>query len=262
MARRPRTRPTLEEVAALAGVGRGTASRVINGGAKVSDRARQAVEEAIAELGYVPNAAARALVTRRTDAVALVKNGCVAVAEGANMPTTPAAIRVFADAGYLVFAFDFSGQGHSDDSVSGDPGNNVEEAQDALTYLFAESPVKEVLDATRIGVVGHSQGAIATMALQAVEPRVKAAVAAAPISAQSAPFDANPIPVMIQTGDHDGPIAPIPFAETAGVLVVSNDYEELEALCDRVLVMRRGRLVQSLEGADKTHHEILVAAAS
>ncbi|MEP9363587.1 LacI family DNA-binding transcriptional regulator [Nocardioides sp. CN2-186] len=72
MTRPPRTRPTLEEVAALAGVGRGTASRVINGGEKVSDRARQAVEQAIEELGYVPNAAARALVTRRTDAVALV----------------------------------------------------------------------------------------------------------------------------------------------------------------------------------------------
>jgi DNA-binding LacI/PurR family transcriptional regulator len=72
MTRGPRTRPTLEEVAALAGVGRGTASRVINGGERVSARARQAVENAIAELGYVPNAAARALVTRRTDAVALV----------------------------------------------------------------------------------------------------------------------------------------------------------------------------------------------
>src|SRR3954454_8059869 len=72
MSRPPRTRPTLEEVAARAGVGRGTASRVINGGDKVSERARQAVEAAIAELGYVPNAAARALVTRRTDAVALV----------------------------------------------------------------------------------------------------------------------------------------------------------------------------------------------
>jgi ribose transport system ATP-binding protein len=48
----------------------------------------------------------------------------------------------------------------------------------------------------------------------------------------------------------------------AGVLVVSNDYEELEALCDRVLVMRRGRLAQSLEGSRNTHHEILVAAAS
>jgi DNA-binding LacI/PurR family transcriptional regulator len=72
MTRSPRSRPTLEQVAARAGVGRGTASRVINGGEKVSERARQAVEAAIAELGYVPNAAARALVTRRTDAVALV----------------------------------------------------------------------------------------------------------------------------------------------------------------------------------------------
>ncbi|WP_243058966.1 LacI family DNA-binding transcriptional regulator [Nocardioides sp. SR21] len=72
MNRTPRPRPTLEEVAARAGVGRGTASRVINGGEKVSERARQAVEDAIAELGYVPNANARALVTRRTDAVALV----------------------------------------------------------------------------------------------------------------------------------------------------------------------------------------------
>lgn len=65
-------RPTLEQVAALAGVGRGTASRVINGGDKVSERARLAVEDAIEQLGYVPNAAARALVTRRTDTVALV----------------------------------------------------------------------------------------------------------------------------------------------------------------------------------------------
>ncbi|MEK6805969.1 MAG: alpha/beta fold hydrolase [Pseudomonadota bacterium] len=119
--------------------------------------------------------------------------------------------QVYADAGYLVLALDFSGQGHSDDEGAGDPGNNVEEAQDALTWLFADSPVKDVVDAARVGVVGHSQGAIATMALQAVEPRVHAAVAAAPISEMSAPFDANPIPVMIQTGDHDGPIAPIPF---------------------------------------------------
>ncbi|HLV59377.1 MAG TPA: LacI family DNA-binding transcriptional regulator [Natronosporangium sp.] len=67
-----RTRPTLDEVAALAGVGRGTVSRVINGSAHVSPRARAAVERAIAQLGYVPNRAARALVTRRTDSVALV----------------------------------------------------------------------------------------------------------------------------------------------------------------------------------------------
>jgi DNA-binding LacI/PurR family transcriptional regulator len=67
-----RERPTLEQVAARAGVGRGTVSRVINGSPQVSDRARQAVEAAVSELGYVPNLAAQALVTRRTDAVALV----------------------------------------------------------------------------------------------------------------------------------------------------------------------------------------------
>ncbi|MFD3335322.1 LacI family DNA-binding transcriptional regulator [Streptomyces sp. NPDC058700] len=65
-------RPTLEEVAALAGVGRGTVSRVINGSPRVSEQAKAAVERAVAELGYVPNRAARALAGSRTDAVALV----------------------------------------------------------------------------------------------------------------------------------------------------------------------------------------------
>ncbi|MEW2618794.1 LacI family DNA-binding transcriptional regulator [Streptomyces sp. NPDC048106] len=65
-------RPTLNAVAARAGVGRGTVSRVINGSPKVSAHSRAVVEQAIAELGYVPNRAARSLVTRRTDSVALV----------------------------------------------------------------------------------------------------------------------------------------------------------------------------------------------
>lgn len=65
-------RPTLEQVAARAGVGRGTVSRVINGSPRVSDRTRAAVEQAIAELGYVPHRAARSLATNRADAIALV----------------------------------------------------------------------------------------------------------------------------------------------------------------------------------------------
>ncbi|MDQ0963689.1 DNA-binding LacI/PurR family transcriptional regulator [Streptomyces sp. B4I13] len=69
--RRPDT-PTLEEVAAHAGVGRGTVSRVINNAAGVKDSTRRSVQQAIAELGYVPNLAARSLAGRRTDAVALV----------------------------------------------------------------------------------------------------------------------------------------------------------------------------------------------
>ncbi|AJE80861.1 MULTISPECIES: LacI family DNA-binding transcriptional regulator [Streptomyces] len=65
-------RPTLEEVAARAGVGRGTVSRVINGSPRVSARTKEAVEAAVAALGYVPNRAARALAANRTDALALV----------------------------------------------------------------------------------------------------------------------------------------------------------------------------------------------
>ncbi|MFJ5109775.1 LacI family DNA-binding transcriptional regulator [Streptomyces sp. NPDC088551] len=64
--------PTLEEVAARAGVGRGTVSRVINGSPRVSAPTRAAVEAAITELGYVPNRAARALAANRADAIALV----------------------------------------------------------------------------------------------------------------------------------------------------------------------------------------------
>ncbi|MCI3224919.1 LacI family DNA-binding transcriptional regulator [Streptomyces sp. NP-1717] len=65
-------RPTLEAVAELAGVGRGTVSRVVNGAPGVSAKARAAVETAITELNYIPNPAARSLVTSRTDCVALV----------------------------------------------------------------------------------------------------------------------------------------------------------------------------------------------
>lgn len=72
MGRRRLGAPTLEEVAAHAGVGRGTASRVINNAAGVKESTRRAVQQAIEELGYVPNLAARSLAGQRADAVALV----------------------------------------------------------------------------------------------------------------------------------------------------------------------------------------------
>ncbi|MEU5668225.1 LacI family DNA-binding transcriptional regulator [Streptomyces longwoodensis] len=65
-------RPTIKTVAAHAGVGRTTVSRVVNGSDLVSAEARARVLAAIKELNYVPNSVARGLVTNRTDAVALV----------------------------------------------------------------------------------------------------------------------------------------------------------------------------------------------
>ena len=65
-------RPTLEAVAARAGVSRATVSRVVNGQPTVTPEIRAQVMRAIEELGYIPNSAARSLVTKRTDSYALV----------------------------------------------------------------------------------------------------------------------------------------------------------------------------------------------
>ncbi len=63
---------TVEDVARRAGVSRATVSRVVNASPRVSPETRRAVEKAIEELRYVPNPAARALMTRRSDSVAVV----------------------------------------------------------------------------------------------------------------------------------------------------------------------------------------------
>ena len=67
-------RVTSEDVARQAGVSRTTVSLVLNGvqTIKISPETRQKVLETAAALGYVPNAMAQALVSRRTQAIGLV----------------------------------------------------------------------------------------------------------------------------------------------------------------------------------------------
>jgi LacI family repressor for deo operon, udp, cdd, tsx, nupC, and nupG len=67
-----RRKPTIRDVAAAAGVSRGTVSRVINGGHWVSPDARAAVEEAIRRTGYTANHAARSLATGRAGSLAFL----------------------------------------------------------------------------------------------------------------------------------------------------------------------------------------------
>jgi len=68
---RMRTTATIADVAAQAGVGASTVSRVLNGG-QVSGRAHARVVAAINDLGYRPRASARSLVTGSTGTLALV----------------------------------------------------------------------------------------------------------------------------------------------------------------------------------------------
>jgi DNA-binding LacI/PurR family transcriptional regulator len=67
-------RVTSEDVAKYAGVSRTTVSLVLNSvqNIKISAATRQKVFDAASELGYVPNAMAQALVSRRTQAIGLV----------------------------------------------------------------------------------------------------------------------------------------------------------------------------------------------
>ena len=68
---RPRM-PVMADVAKLAGVSHQTVSRVINGSAHVRPETRRRVMEAMGELDYRPNQAARALVTGRSGTLGVV----------------------------------------------------------------------------------------------------------------------------------------------------------------------------------------------
>lgn len=65
-------RPTIQDVAKLAGVGTTTVTRVLNQHASASERVRGRVLKAVEELAYVPNPAARRFRTGLTHAVSVL----------------------------------------------------------------------------------------------------------------------------------------------------------------------------------------------
>ncbi len=65
-------KPTINDVARLAGVSKKTVSRVINRSPLLNAQTREKVEAVIADLGYVPNPQARALALRRNFLIGLI----------------------------------------------------------------------------------------------------------------------------------------------------------------------------------------------
>jgi LacI family transcriptional regulator len=88
-----------KEIAAQAGVSQATVSRVINNRSNVREETRRRVLEVIDELGYVPDAGARSLVTQRTTKIGLVVSDIV----NPFYPELVESVEAFArDSGYAV----------------------------------------------------------------------------------------------------------------------------------------------------------------
>ena len=66
------TRVTMADVAAAAGVNKGTVSRALRGDKRISNETRERIWRIARELGYEPDAVASGLSSRRTGVVAVV----------------------------------------------------------------------------------------------------------------------------------------------------------------------------------------------
>ncbi|TXN32433.1 LacI family DNA-binding transcriptional regulator [Lacisediminihabitans profunda] len=91
--------PNIRDVARLAGVSYQTVSRVLNNSESIKDTTKQRVLEVIAQVGYRPNQAARALVTSRTRTIGVLTSQTAHYGPTTSLHAIEEAAR---EAGYLI----------------------------------------------------------------------------------------------------------------------------------------------------------------
>ncbi len=106
MSRPTSHRPTLRDVAALAGVSHQTVSRVINHAPGVTQETREAVEKAIAALGYRPHAIARSMAEGKTRTLACLAPNLTDYTYASNMEGAEAVLRRH---GYFLLSASYAG---------------------------------------------------------------------------------------------------------------------------------------------------------
>ncbi|GAA2228403.1 LacI family DNA-binding transcriptional regulator [Promicromonospora sukumoe] len=115
-------RVSMTDVARRAGVSQKTVSRVVNGEPHVADAIRARVQAVIEEMGFRPNAAARALVTRRNRRIGMVTMGTALYGPTSILAGVDAALR---GTGYHL-------------SVARTQGGGVADLQAAIDELVAQ----------------------------------------------------------------------------------------------------------------------------
>ena len=120
LSRLPVTPPTLADVAERAGVSRQTVSNAVNNPELLRDDTLQRVQEAIAELGYLPNRAARNLRTRSSHLIGLPIKAVEEGTANAQMDRfVHSLVEASSAAGYHVLLFTGTQTGDPEDELPG-----------------------------------------------------------------------------------------------------------------------------------------------
>jgi DNA-binding LacI/PurR family transcriptional regulator len=156
--------PVMADVARLAGVSHQTVSRVLNDGPNVRAETKRRVLEAIRELDYRPNSAARALVTRRSQTLGVVSFDTTLYGPASMLYGIEQAAR---SAGYFV----------SIASLRSLDGRSVQEAVDRLRDQAVEGVLVIAPQTSAVGALGQIRTVTPIVAVGAVAPNRVPAVA-------------------------------------------------------------------------------------
>lgn len=132
--------PSMRDVAAAAGVSHQTVSRVLNGSDLVKADTVAKVEAAIIELGYRPNAAARALATRRSMTLGILTTSLQFYGPSSALVSIEEAAR---EAGYWVSSASIDPT--NPDSISEVLAHFVSQSIDGLIIVAPQQPVFDAL---------------------------------------------------------------------------------------------------------------------
>ncbi len=130
----------MSDVAAVAGVSHQTVSRVLNDHPSVRPETRQRVVDAIAQLGYRRNTAARALVTRRTGTIGVLSSGSALFGPTSTLIAVEGAAR---DAGLFVSVATVSRW--TAESVSGSLEHFMSQGVDGVVVIAAHDDAVEAV---------------------------------------------------------------------------------------------------------------------
>lgn len=140
-------RPTIRQVAAVAGVSHITVSRVVNGHPSIKEATRNRVLDAIKQLNYRPNIAARTLATQRSQRIGVVVEGAVEYGPTSTIRAIEAAAR---EAGYSVSSVALNDR---DDMIPRDAVTHLtDQGVDALCVIAPRSSSLSELRKIEIGV--------------------------------------------------------------------------------------------------------------